>query len=110
MFKALRSIGHLFGMCDSPAPVNKYEVLFGGDAASHGEHGSLMGTWIKQGHKQPINISFFFKGMGHAPRMTEEVLAELFKHARFAGIVPTHLYAYGGLHNPRPQPTARYAG
>lgn len=110
MFKAIATLVHsglcLFGMA-SPRSVNKYEVLFGPAAAGHGEHGSLQGTWLKEGFKQNITISFFFKGMGHAPRMNVEVLEELFRHARHAGIVPSHLFAYGGLHNPKPIPGTR---
>lgn len=75
----------------------KHEVVFGHEAADKGEHGSIIGTWLKEGAKTPITISFFFKGHTHAPKMNPEVIEEVFHHAKMAGINPTHLYSYGGL-------------
>lgn len=81
---------------------NKYEVLFGPEAAGKGEHGAIVGTWLKEGARNPITISFFFKGHTHAPKMSPEVITELFHHAKMAGIDPTHLYSYAGLAPVRP--------
>lgn len=75
----------------------KYEVLFGHEAAGKGEHGAIIGTWLKEGARNPITISFFFKGHTHAPKMTPDLIVELFHHAKTAGIDATHLYSYGGL-------------
>lgn len=80
----------------------QYEVLFGHQCAGQGEHGAIVGTWVKEGNKSEITISFFFKGMMLPPRMSIDVIEELFYHARRAGIVPTHLYSYGGLAQVRP--------
>uniref|UniRef100_A0AAU7PFT1 Uncharacterized protein n=1 Tax=Burkholderia phage vB_BgluM-SURPRISE13 TaxID=3159457 RepID=A0AAU7PFT1_9VIRU len=82
--------------------TNHFEVAFGAEAAKHGEHGAIVGSWKKEGANNPITISFFFKGRNIAPKMTPEVIEELFHHAKMAGIDPTHLYSYGGLANPRP--------
>lgn len=79
----------------------KHEVAFGPEAAGKGEHGAIVGTWLKEGARTPITISFFFKGHTHAPKMTPEVIEELFHHAKMAGIDPTHLYSYAGLASPR---------
>lgn len=79
-----------------------YEVVFGHECAGLGEHGAIVGTWVKEGNKTEITISFFFKGMMLPPRMSIDVIEELFYHARRAGIVPTHLYSYGGLAQVRP--------
>lgn len=81
--------------------VNQFEVAFGGEAAKHGEHGAIVGTWRKEGATAPITISFFFKGRQIAPKMTPEVIEELFHHAKMEGIEATHLYSYGGLAQPR---------
>lgn len=82
--------------------TNDFEVVFGGDAAGHGEHGAIVGTWRKEGATAPITISFFFKGRNIAPKLEPKVIEELFHHAKMAGIQATHLYSYGGLAQPRP--------
>lgn len=87
-------LGKLFGNKDREL---KHELVFGPEASSHGEHGAIVGTWFKEGAKNPITISFFFKGHTHAPKMNPEVIVEIFHHARMAGIDATHLYSYGGL-------------
>jgi hypothetical protein len=79
----------------------KHEVLFGHEAAGKGEHGAIVGTWLKEGARQPITISFFFRGHTHAPKMEPKVIDELFHHAKMAGIDPQHLYSYGNLAQPR---------
>lgn len=79
----------------------KYEIFFGPDAASSGEHGVIIGTWLKNGWREPIAISFFFRGHEHAPKLNPEVIEELFHQAKSAGIVPTHLYSYDGLMSAR---------
>lgn len=78
-----------------------HEVLFGHQAASEGEHGAIVGTWIKEGHRRPITISFFFKGHIRPPKMTPELLDEIWFHAKTAGIDPTHLTSYDELAKPR---------
>jgi hypothetical protein len=74
--------------------TEEFEIIFGHDTAALGEHGMVIGTWLKEGKRNPICISFFFKGHIHAPKLTVSVLTELFRHARMAGIEPTHLHAY----------------
>lgn len=75
----------------------KHEVFFGPEAAGKGEHGAIVGTWLKEGAKNPITISFFFKGHTIAPKMTPELITELFFHAKMEGIEATHLYSYSGI-------------
>lgn len=88
----------------------KHEIVFGPEAAKHGEHGAIVGTWLKEGAKSPITISFFFKGHTHSPKMNPEVIIELFHQARMAGIEASHLYSYGGLMSTRPAPDKRGGG
>lgn len=82
--------------------VNDYKILFGHECAEHGEHGTLVGTWLKEGNKTEVTISFYFEGMMLPPRIDMKVIEELFYHARRAGIVPTHLYSYANLAAVRP--------
>lgn len=85
--------------------VQNYKVLFGHHCAEHGEHGTLVGTWLKEGNKTEITIPFFFDGMMLPPRISMEVVEELFYHARRAGIVPTHIYSYANMAACRPVAT-----
>lgn len=84
--------------------VNQYSVLFGHECAGLGEHGSLTGTWVKEGNRNDITIPFYFEGMMLPPRIDVDVIKELFYHARRAGIVPTHVYSYGNMAPVRSSP------
>lgn len=77
--------------------VCEFEVLFGAETAGKGEHGILSGTWVKEGKPRETAIPFYFVGAMHPPKLSMAVMEELFHHARFVGIVPTHIYAYGNL-------------
>lgn len=81
--------------------VLNHVVLFGHEASKEGEHGSLVGTWIKEGHRQPITISFFFKGHIRPPKMTPALLEEIWFHAQMTGIDPSHLTCYDDIARPR---------
>lgn len=80
-------------------PEIKNQAVFGEAAAKHGEHGAIVGTWIKEGYHQPATISFYFLTNGHCPRLSEDLMEQLFHQARMAGIEPSHLYSYAGLAN-----------
>lgn len=78
-------------------PQHQYEILFGREAAGHGEHGQIVGTWVKEGRNNPINITFFFKGFTVPPKFDLHLMQELYYHAGMAGIVISHIYSYDGL-------------
>jgi hypothetical protein len=84
-------------------PQHQYEILFGKAAAGHGEHGQVVGTWVKEGANNPINITFFFKGFTVPPKMDLHLMQELYHHAAMAGIVVSHVYSYNGLSKGRTQ-------
>lgn len=79
------------------AKKHHYEILFGGATAGYGEHGTIVGTWIKEGYKSEIAIPFYIAGHKMVPKLTLDLLTEIHHHAAMAGIVVSHLYSYAGL-------------
>lgn len=78
----------------------KWEILFGPECAGKVEHGSIVGTWIREGVESRQNISFNFNGHEMPPPLSDETIGELFRQARHAGIVPLRLYSWEGIMKP----------
>lgn len=79
----------------------KYEMLFGTACSDKGDHGALIGTWVREGSRNPITIPFYFVGFIHAPKMTPELMTEIWYHAQMVGIHPSHIGAYQDIARPR---------
>lgn len=81
-------------------PLDKelyYHFAFGPETASLGEHGRIIGTWIKEGYRQEISISFFVYGYDRAPALDRMLFEELYAQAAMAGINMKHLSAYSDM-------------
>lgn len=81
-------------------PLDKelyYHFAFGPEAAPHGEHGRIVGTWVKEGYRQEISISFFIHGFERVPSLDRMLFEELYAQAAMAGIVMKHLSAYADM-------------
>jgi hypothetical protein len=85
------------------AKKHHYQISFGPEAAAFGEHGALVGTWFREGYKEPITIPFYIQGYKMAPRLDYELMKEIYHHASMVGIVVSHLYSYNGLAAPKKQ-------
>lgn len=95
----LINVSGFFGFMDKNAHAvrQQYDIRFGADAAGKKEHAVVVGTWVRLGKTQPVNITVHFEGQTYAPKLTPAVLDELWSQARLVGIVPSHIYAYDNL-------------
>lgn len=72
-----------------------YMFAFGPECAALGEHGRIVGTWIKEGYTRERTISFYVYGYDiNAPVLTKKLLDELYSQAAMEGIVMSYLSAY----------------
>lgn len=76
----------------------EYEIVFGAQAAGLGEHGRIVGTWVKEGHPREISITFFIKGFEHQPpKLDRHLIEELYEQAAFNGIIMSHISGYASI-------------
>lgn len=95
LFHALQSQG----MRISEEEAAKTKLVFHIEASYYGEHGALVGSFMRQGIESGT-ISFFFVGMARPPHLSKDVIDYIWKEAKKIGIVPKYIYAYEGVMKP----------
>lgn len=98
--KILANVSGFLGFMDKDVHAAKHQqhhILFGGAAAGKVEHAVIVGTWVRLGKTQNVNITIHFEGQTYAPKLTPAVMDEIWTQARHVGIVPAHIYAYDNL-------------
>jgi hypothetical protein len=89
-------LSSLFGMKRKGRvnPFDKLEVRFHKDANRFGEHGTLIGSHVRQGlDMEPIR--FVFVGMATPPKLTLELHIYIWEEAIAQGYIPHDLQTYG---------------